>query len=52
MTAADVEMADATRPGPSIQSLVDRAVSAKVKELEKKVDKVRSSLSLLWFFAR
>jgi hypothetical protein len=30
--SADVEMADATKPGPSIQSLVDRAVSAAVKK--------------------
>jgi len=30
--SADVEMADATKPGPSIQSLVDKAVSAAVKK--------------------
>ncbi|KAH7881971.1 hypothetical protein F5I97DRAFT_1927528 [Phlebopus sp. FC_14] len=30
--AADAEMADLTRPGPSIQSLVDKAVSAAVKK--------------------
>ncbi|KAF8867647.1 hypothetical protein CPB84DRAFT_1698533, partial [Gymnopilus junonius] len=29
--AVDVEMADATKPGPSIQSMVDRAVSARLK---------------------
>ncbi|KAH7890219.1 hypothetical protein F5I97DRAFT_1798331, partial [Phlebopus sp. FC_14] len=29
--AADSEMADLTRPGPSIQSLVDKAVSAAIK---------------------
>ena len=31
--AADVEMADATKPGPSIQSLVDKAVSAALKKV-------------------
>ncbi|KAF8878911.1 hypothetical protein CPB84DRAFT_1688157 [Gymnopilus junonius] len=30
--SADVEMADATKPGPSIQSMVDRAVSARFKK--------------------
>ncbi|KJA12755.1 hypothetical protein HYPSUDRAFT_210156 [Hypholoma sublateritium FD-334 SS-4] len=30
---ADVEMADATKPGPSIQSLVDRAINARLKNL-------------------
>ncbi|KAH7881876.1 hypothetical protein F5I97DRAFT_1813652 [Phlebopus sp. FC_14] len=30
--AADSEMADLTRPGPSIQSLVDKAVSAAIKK--------------------
>ncbi|KIJ60885.1 hypothetical protein HYDPIDRAFT_170027 [Hydnomerulius pinastri MD-312] len=33
--AADVEMADAARPGPSMQSLIDKAVSAAVKKLAK-----------------
>ena len=32
---ADVEMADATKPGPSLQSLVDKAVSARLRKLEK-----------------
>jgi hypothetical protein len=30
--SADVEMADATKAGPSIQSLVDRAVNARLKQ--------------------
>jgi len=30
--SADVEMADATKPGPSIQSLIDKAVSARLKK--------------------
>ncbi|KAF8867456.1 hypothetical protein CPB84DRAFT_1859394 [Gymnopilus junonius] len=30
--SADVEMADASKPGPSIQSMVDRAVSARFKK--------------------
>ncbi|KAL7280255.1 hypothetical protein ACG7TL_006675 [Trametes sanguinea] len=34
---ADVEMADLTKPGPSIQSLIDRAVNARIKSLEGKV---------------
>ncbi|KAF8888737.1 hypothetical protein CPB84DRAFT_1684099, partial [Gymnopilus junonius] len=29
--AVDVEMADATKPGPSMQSMIDRAVSARLK---------------------
>ncbi|PBK68150.1 hypothetical protein ARMSODRAFT_1020171 [Armillaria solidipes] len=29
-------MADATRPGPSIQSMVDRAVAARLKQLDTK----------------
>ena len=29
--AADVEMANATKPGPSIQSMIDKAVSARLK---------------------
>ncbi|KAJ6475621.1 hypothetical protein C8R45DRAFT_834429, partial [Mycena sanguinolenta] len=33
---ADVEMADASRPGPSIQSLVDKSVSAALKSRDKK----------------
>ncbi|KII82811.1 hypothetical protein PLICRDRAFT_181010 [Plicaturopsis crispa FD-325 SS-3] len=32
-TAADVEMADASKPGPSIQSLIDKAVSARLKKV-------------------
>jgi len=31
--SADVEMADATRPGPSIQSMIDKAVSARLKKI-------------------
>ncbi|KAG7439045.1 uncharacterized protein BT62DRAFT_1025730, partial [Guyanagaster necrorhizus] len=34
--AADVEMADATRAGPSIQSMVDRAVAARLKQVDRK----------------
>ncbi|KAK6969070.1 hypothetical protein R3P38DRAFT_3348861 [Favolaschia claudopus] len=34
--SADVEMADATQPGPSIQSLVDKAVSDRFKPWERK----------------
>ncbi|KAK0224377.1 hypothetical protein IW262DRAFT_1459429 [Armillaria fumosa] len=34
--AADVEMADATRPGPSTQSMIDRAVAAALKNADKK----------------
>ncbi|KIM72424.1 hypothetical protein PILCRDRAFT_16150 [Piloderma croceum F 1598] len=30
--AADAEMADATKPGPSIQSMIDKAVSARLKK--------------------
>ena len=30
---ADVEMADATRPGPSIQSLIDKGLNARLKKL-------------------
>jgi len=32
--SADVEMADATQPGPSMQSLIDKAVSARLKTLK------------------
>ena len=35
--AVDVEMADATTAGPSIQSLVDKAVAARLKKLPAKV---------------
>ncbi|EIW51326.1 uncharacterized protein TRAVEDRAFT_54659 [Trametes versicolor FP-101664 SS1] len=38
--SADVEMADATKPGPSIQSLVDKAVAGRVKPLEGKLNKL------------
>jgi hypothetical protein len=31
--SADVEMADATRPGPSTQSMIDKAVNARLKSL-------------------
>ncbi|KAH9475634.1 hypothetical protein JR316_0012751 [Psilocybe cubensis] len=30
---ADVEMADATKPGPSIQSLIDKGLNARLKKL-------------------
>ena len=30
--AADVEMADATKPGPSIQSMIDKAINARMKK--------------------
>jgi hypothetical protein len=42
---ADVEMADATRPGPSIQSLIDKAVNARVKTLRSFATKVSRPLS-------
>ncbi|KAF7975506.1 hypothetical protein HWV62_9439 [Athelia sp. TMB] len=32
--SADVEMADGSKPGPSIQSLVDKAVSAQLKKMQ------------------
>lgn len=35
--AADVEMADATKPGPSIQSMIDKAISARLKASSSKV---------------
>ena len=35
--AADVEMADATKPSPSIQSMIDKAVSARLKVSSSKV---------------
>ncbi|KAH9846185.1 hypothetical protein C2E23DRAFT_907975 [Lenzites betulinus] len=38
--SADVEMADATKPGPSIQSLVDKAVAGRVKPLVTQVQKL------------
>lgn len=37
----DIEMADATKPGPSIQSMIDKAVSARLKSA-KPVPKVSS----------
>ncbi|KAI0832943.1 hypothetical protein BC628DRAFT_1442814, partial [Trametes gibbosa] len=37
---ADVEMAEATKPGPSIQSLVDKSVQGRVKQLEAQIKKV------------
>ncbi|KAF9038784.1 hypothetical protein BDZ89DRAFT_910400, partial [Hymenopellis radicata] len=36
----DVEMADGTRPGPSIQSLVDKAVSARLKQAKAPIKNV------------
>ncbi|SJL17881.1 uncharacterized protein ARMOST_21448 [Armillaria ostoyae] len=41
--AADVEMADSSRPGPSIQSMVDRAVAAKLKTVEAKKGKKKDT---------
>lgn len=38
--AADVEMADGTKPGPSIQSLIDKAVSASLKKVRAPVKNV------------
>ena len=32
--SADVEMADATKPGPSIQSMIDKAVSSRLKAVK------------------
>jgi hypothetical protein len=32
--SADVEMADATKPGPSMQSMIDKAVSARLKAVK------------------
>ncbi|KAH7916879.1 hypothetical protein BV22DRAFT_1027295, partial [Leucogyrophana mollusca] len=32
--AADVEMADASKAGPSIQSMIDSAISARLKKLD------------------
>jgi len=40
--SADVEMADATQPGPSMQSLIDKAVSARLKTLSPSTSKVGS----------
>ncbi|KAK7686475.1 hypothetical protein QCA50_010071 [Cerrena zonata] len=37
--AADVEMADASRPGPSVQSLIDKGISAGIKRLEQRLSK-------------
>ena len=39
--SADVDMADLTRPGPSIQSLVDKTVQGKVKSLTAQIQKAR-----------
>jgi len=38
--SADVEMADATKPGPSIQSMIDKAVSARLKAVKPSSSKV------------
>ncbi|OJT15927.1 hypothetical protein TRAPUB_13479, partial [Trametes pubescens] len=38
--SADIEMADATKAGPSIQSLVDKAVAGRVKPLQAQVQKL------------
>ncbi|EIW51402.1 uncharacterized protein TRAVEDRAFT_54593 [Trametes versicolor FP-101664 SS1] len=38
--SADIEMKDATAPGPSIQSLVDKAVAGRVKPLQAQVQKL------------
>ena len=48
---SDVEMADATRPGPSIQSTIDKAVDGKLRnltaELKKASRPVKSRLTPL-----
>ncbi|CDO77822.1 hypothetical protein BN946_scf184502.g1, partial [Trametes cinnabarina] len=38
--SADVEMADATQPGPSLQSLLDRTVKGQLKPLAAKLEKL------------
>lgn len=38
---ADEEMADGTKPGPSIQSMIDKAVSARLKKVTAASQKVR-----------
>ena len=38
--SADVEMADATKPGPSMQSMIDKAVSARLKAVKPSSSKV------------
>jgi len=43
--SVDVEMADATKPGPSVQSLIDKAVSAAEKRLAKKVSRQHNDRS-------
>ena len=50
-TEVDAEMADASAPGPSIQSLVDKAVSARLKALKVETPKKVSRFSFntrLW----
>ena len=43
---ADVEMANTTKPGPSIQSMIDKAVATHIKKLApKKATKVRHNTS-------
>ena len=44
--ATDVEMADATKPGPSLQSLIDKAINGRLKKLNLRQGdkKVRSHL--------
>lgn len=44
---ADVEMADATKPGPSIQSMIDKAVNARVKQMAGSSKKVSLSAPLI-----
>ncbi|EJF55991.1 hypothetical protein DICSQDRAFT_175293 [Dichomitus squalens LYAD-421 SS1] len=44
--SADAEMIDATKPGPSTQSLVDKAVSGRVKSLEAQIKKASGPLSV------
>ncbi|KAL0958580.1 hypothetical protein HGRIS_013921 [Hohenbuehelia grisea] len=40
---ADVEMADATRPGPSLQSLVDKQINARLRKLSLSPAKKKTS---------
>ncbi|KAL0945079.1 hypothetical protein HGRIS_004233 [Hohenbuehelia grisea] len=42
---ADVEMADATRPGPSMQSLVDKMLTACIKKLNLSTGKAKKATS-------
>lgn len=46
--AADVEMADASKPGPSTQSLIDKAINQRLKALEKRVSSVSNVLTEMY----